>query len=84
MKVIDQRAWSWILYQQDDDYFLSVICGSSAMYSRDFILNIDETKQYLQDGAGYIIQLAKHVTSDPSQYKTRHIIAFHENSEVNK
>ena len=82
MKVIDQIAWSWTLYEYDGEYMLSVICGSVGLFSRDIILNIEETDNYLKNGIDEIIKLAKVITYRPQYYKTRHIIAFHEDLAV--
>lgn len=81
MKVIDQESWSWTLYQRNDEYILSVLCGSVAMYGREIVLNANETAEYLKYG---IDEIAKRVTYEPSKYKFRQISAFHDDPAVKK
>ena len=79
MKVIDQKSWSWTLYRRDDEYILSVLCGSVAMYGREVILSKNEISEYLEHG---IDELAKKITYEPSKYKSRQIIGFHDDPAV--
>ena len=81
MKVIKQKSWSWTLYQHNDEYILSVLCGTVAMYGREIILNASETAEYLQHG---IDEIVKKITYEPSKYKSRQIIAFHDDPAVKK
>ncbi|PKF60441.1 hypothetical protein CW745_15360 [Psychromonas sp. psych-6C06] len=79
MKVIDQKTWNWTLYQHNDEYILSVLCGSVAMYGREVVLSPNEISEYLDHG---IDQLAKKITYEPSKYKSRQIIGFHDDPAV--
>jgi len=79
MKVIDQKSWSWTLYQHNDEYILSVLCGTVAMYGREVVLNEDEKTEYLQHG---INSIAKRIANNPSLYKTRQIVDFHDDTAV--
>ena len=81
MKVIDQKSWSWTLYQRNDEYILSVLCGSVAMYGREIVLNANETAEYLLHE---IDEIAKRVTYEPSKYRSRKISAFHDDPAVKK
>lgn len=78
VKIIDEKPWSWTLYEHDDEYFLSVMCGSVGLYSRDIILSVDETERYLTRGIDEIIKMAKIISFSPQKFKTRHIVGFHE------
>ena len=81
MKVIDQKSWSWTLYQCNDEYILSVLCGSVAIYGVEVILSQDETSDYLEHG---IDELAQKITYEPSKYKSRKVIGFHNDPAVKK
>ena len=39
MNAVALSAWSWTLYEEESQYFLSVLCGSVANYARDFELD---------------------------------------------
>ena len=82
MRIIDEKPWSWILYEQDGEYFLSVMCGSVGLYTRDIILSVNETERYLSRGIDEIVEMAKVISFSPKKYKSRHITAFHEKLAV--
>lgn len=44
MKEIINKAWDYVLYENDGDYILSVLCGSIGIYELNIMLNSDEKK----------------------------------------
>jgi hypothetical protein len=49
MNVVAEETWSWMLLAEvganGDVHYLSVVCGSSALYEIDFALNAGEIAQ---------------------------------------
>ena len=69
MKVVDHEPSAWFLLQDDDDYYLDVNCGRSAVgFSVTIQLTEVERKLYASGGRAYIDNLASQVSdkSDPS------------------
>lgn len=73
MKLISQEAWSYLLYQDGERYFLSVLCGSVAMYGVTIELSADEIVKITE---GSISSLAKEIRNNPQPYNDRRIIGF--------
>ena len=69
------------MYQHNDEYILSVLCGTVAMYGREIVLSEDEKTEYLQHG---IHEIAKRIANEPSVYQPRQIVDFHDDPAVKK
>ncbi len=82
MKVIDERNWVWMLYQDKEQFFFSVMCGSIGLFSREFALNPDEATAYAQCGKETLDILAKEVQNNPANFTHRYIPDFHKNEAV--
>ena len=78
MRVIEESNWSWILYQDEDAYFLSVLCGGVAMYTIDIQLSSREALQYERNGHAYVKDLAKSLRQSPTKHSERHLQLFGE------
>jgi hypothetical protein len=42
MRVLDEEKWSWMLFAEGDAHYLSVACGSVAIFLIDIELTSDE------------------------------------------
>lgn len=73
MKIIAEAHWSWQLFQDGAEYYLSVVCGSVGLYTRDILLTPSEAAQYNQAGERYLHDLAQSACSLSSQ---RHLADF--------
>lgn len=51
--------WDYVLYEVDNDLYLSVLAGSVAMFEAIIKLNATERSTYEQEGQSYIAALAK-------------------------
>jgi hypothetical protein len=76
MRVLAEEAWSWMLFGDGSDLYLSVLCGSVAQYAVDFRLSLAESEQFHHRGASYIADLAGSVRSGPGSFRERHIQSF--------
>jgi hypothetical protein len=73
MKLISQESWSYSFYQDDERYFLSVLCGSVAMYGIAIELTEDEIVRVNEGGLSGLVGA---VRMSPNSYKHRHINDF--------
>jgi hypothetical protein len=80
IKVIAEEGWSWMLFQDDQRYILSVVCGSVALYSIDMLLSEMEATAYHQEGRAAIKKLAEKIRNNPEAYRLRHLTDFHTNA----
>lgn len=71
MKEIVNSPWNYTFIEHNGDYFLSVLCGTSAMYNVDIKLSDSELVQYEQTGVLFIGQLARNIQTAPSKYLDR-------------
>ena len=74
MKELARSNWNYILYEDDENLLLSVVCGSIGLFDRNISLNAVEKKSYLKEGIIYIEKLAVLIRKDPKKYEFRHII----------
>jgi len=82
MKVVEEAPWSWMLLAEGAELFLSVVCGTVALYEIEFALNADEIAGYAREGKAYLERLAGHVMGTPGEFQARHIPEFHERPGV--
>ncbi len=82
MKVVEEAPWSWMLLAEGADLFLSVVCGTVALYEIEFALTADEAAGYAREGKAYLERLAGHVIGTPGEFQARHIADFHERPGV--
>ncbi len=60
MNVVAEQPWDWTLRQFDDGRLvLTVVCGTSAIYTKDHVLTSAEIEQYRQRGNAYLTALAR-------------------------
>ncbi|MGO1070769.1 hypothetical protein [Lysobacter sp. CA199] len=71
MQRIDQRDWAWILYADGERRYLSVLCGTVAMY--ELILELDAAERARLQEPGFLDALAREVSYRPDAFKARHV-----------
>ena len=76
MKEIINKPWDYILFEKDNEYILSVTCGSVAIFEINIQLSDSESKNYLEKGINYIDVLAKEIQYKPSEFSSRNIDNF--------
>lgn len=71
MKEVLKKQWSYTLYESDEGYALSVICGTVALYTIQVQLNEEEVDAFKVNGVDYIDSLVKTIQSEPDKFKDR-------------
>lgn len=71
MKEVIKKQWSYTLYESDESYVLSVICGTVALYTIQVQLNEEEINAFKVNGVDYIDSLVKTIQSEPDKFKDR-------------
>ena len=49
-----KREWEYTFYKEDENFYLSVLCGSVALYDLIIQLDSNELLQYHEDGQTYL------------------------------
>ena len=63
-----KKNWNYILYKNKEEYVLSVLCGTVALYDIEITLNTEQKLNYQNYGEKFIDGLAKKVRDNPSLY----------------
>lgn len=79
VKVIAESNWHWLLYQENDEYTLSVLCGTVGVYSIEILLSRQEVQTFQNKGIPAIEILARSVTNSPESFSSRRLTDFHSN-----
>ena len=73
LKEIMREPWSFVLFKGGNRLFLSVCCGSIAIYDLNIELTLEEVSSYREMGKKYIKALAAEITYSPTTFSHRHI-----------
>lgn len=73
MREIINKNWDYHFYEKNNLFFLSVSCGSVAIFEIIIELNEDEINHYNLFGLDYIDNLAKLIQYSPSTFTNRNI-----------
>lgn len=76
MEVVAEARWSWMLLRDGESLYLSVLCGSVGLYTRDLALTPVEAAAYRSEGLVAVTRLARCVMDDPGAYQGRHLPGF--------
>jgi len=79
MTEIDRSHMAWILYQKEERYFLSVVCGGVGIFEVVIQFSRDESVLYKRNGKIFVDSFASNVRSNPSKYQERAVIDFDKN-----
>lgn len=72
MKIVLEESSSFFtLYEQDGEYYLSVVCGRAAVFTVDIQLSEHEVDRFQKEGAEYVERLANSVMASPEQFENR-------------
>ena len=63
----------WTLYQDQEEYYLSVICGSVGIFDTNIRLTKSEYAQYSQQGSEILDRIASKVRNSPKDYQSVNI-----------
>lgn len=73
MKEIINKPWNYKLLENNKKYYLSVMCGSVALFEINIELNNDELLMYHELGNSYIDSLVQKIQFNSSLYLDRNI-----------
>ena len=68
MKVITKKDWNYIIFEEEDKKYISVVCGVSAIFEIKIELSQDEISK-LNGNMKYFDELAEKVRSNPDNYR---------------
>lgn len=63
MKQVLSSDWNYILLEDNNKYFLKVICGNVGIFELETALDEAQTLKFKEQGEVYINQLAKEIRS---------------------
>jgi len=70
---IKYKPWEYKFFENNKKLYLSVVCGSVALFEINIELNEDEVLMYGEKGIDYIDELAKRIQISPSDYINRNL-----------
>ena len=76
MVVLDEEHMSWLLFQNTNDMYLSVVCGTVGMFTVEIQLTNLEASSYKSTGKSYIDQLASSIREKPDYFTPRIVANF--------
>ena len=76
MVVLDEEHMSWLLFQNTNDMYLSVVCGTVGMFTVEIQLTNLEASSYKSTGKSYIDQLASSIRAKPDYFTPRIVANF--------
>lgn len=82
MREIVKKQWDYTFIENNDKYYLLVMCGSVAVFEINIELNNEEVLHYKKNGIKYIDELAKKIQFSPSNYAERNLPDGVSNSEI--
>lgn len=69
-----KREWEYTFHKEDENFYLSVLCGSVALYDLIIQLDSNELLQYHEDGQTYLNKLVEEIRNHPSRFIGRSIL----------
>jgi hypothetical protein len=73
MEKILESPWDFIFYREGERHFLSVLCGTTAVFEITIELNAEEMAEYQAKGLDYIRNLARGGQSEPGSWIKRRV-----------
>ncbi|KZY35119.1 hypothetical protein A3749_24805 [Oleiphilus sp. HI0078] len=71
MEKVEIENWSWTLLRHNENFILSVVCGSVGIYTVEVVLSKAEIDHYKAKGVAFIKQLASNIRSNPESSKSK-------------
>tara|TARA_Y100000782_G_scaffold20628_1_gene21930 strand:+ start:2738 stop:3022 length:285 start_codon:yes stop_codon:yes gene_type:complete len=69
--VLDEQSWSWLLFQNEKNMYLSVVCGSVGIFTVEIELTQAEIASFNAIGRTFIDELASGISFSPDSYLHR-------------
>ncbi len=71
MKILHQAHYDFTFYEEGGKLFLSVVCGTTAVFDITFPLHAKELQSYEAEGNSFIESLVYRVRDFPDEYANR-------------
>ena len=68
MKVISKKDWNYVIFEENNKKYISVVCGTSAIFEVKLELSEVEIGM-LESNMSYFDELAEKVRSNPGEYR---------------
>lgn len=72
-EIILDKPWMFTFEKENNDYYLSVLCGTVVMFEIKIKLNEEEKNNYLLSGETYIVELVESIKNSPNNWMSRNI-----------
>lgn len=72
-EIIVEEDWLYTLYKKEDDYYLSAVCGTIAVFTVTVQLAEDEKKIFEEQGEPYIKRMAYAIINSPNSFEKRSV-----------
>jgi hypothetical protein len=69
---VAEKKWAYTLYQFEDQYVLSVVCGGAAMYELNIPLSSEEAEKAISS-KDYLDRLAASIRDEPDKFSSKSI-----------
>ena len=63
-----KKNWNYVLYKNQGEYILSVVCGTVGLYEIEVKLNSEQRLNYENEDEGFIDELAQKIRDNPILY----------------
>jgi hypothetical protein len=74
MEIIAQEQWAWTLFQEEAEFFLSVLCGTVGLY--EVVLKLSPSEATMASNREALNELASKVRSQPKSFAHRQVANF--------
>lgn len=71
MREIIKKRWNYVFYEQNNNFYISVLCGKVGLYDTIVKLNKEELDLYQLEGEEFIDKFAQMIRDNPTQWKNR-------------
>jgi hypothetical protein len=76
MREIIKKPWNYTFFEDDGKYYLSVSCGTVAVFDINVQLTPEEINLYNEVGENFIDKLVGEIQYAPKEYSNRHLSKF--------
>ena len=73
-EILRNSSKMYVLFEGDQTYVLSVMCGGIGLYEAQVHLNSEETAKFDTEGDDYIESLALDIAKHTSKYQDRFVL----------
>lgn len=68
MKDLIKKDWNYRFYENNGEYYLSVLCGTVGLFDVLVKLTENQIQLYKKDGELFLDKFAQEIRDSPSQY----------------